>query len=240
MKLRYLIAFAVGFVSVGFSQVIFTVNATAIFSGLGYDSGQAYNFVFTTTGNSLSGNSGNLFTSTDTLWMEDFTSESQLYSGISGSGVTGTYVSPSSSAGAPTNAVGIYKDGPITRFYILVNDENSTKNIGSQTPSSVNIQKILFDVATLGPAFSYPGTYTDLTTYMTTYVGFYNSPGSTTGGSGVTDTFDVFQQFSVNSITIASAIPEPATYAAILGVVGLGVVIWRRRGVRSVVLSGQN
>lgn len=77
-------------------------------------------------------------------------------------------------------------------------------------------------VSIVGDSFSRqlytnPGTIASGLTFDTFAVYFWNTSGSTA-------------EFSIGNVSLATAaIPEPSTYAALLGVVALGGAMWRRR-----------
>lgn len=60
-----------------------------------------------------------------------------------------------------------------------------------------------------------------------TYTGFTSGSEDKVRLIGAVPYFNI--SFTITSLTIGGAVPEPSTYAALFGVAALGVAVWRRR-----------
>jgi len=100
----------------------------------------------------------------------------------------------------------------IPTYYTNIDDEQVVATIGSSNlPITIDVTSY---VLSLG---SFEGT---------SYLGFtFLVNGSEVSGSG----FYGFDATKGAVLTLNTAVPEPATYAAILGALALGLVIWRRQ-----------
>jgi hypothetical protein len=77
------------------------------------------------------------------------------------------------------------------------------------------------------PVWANPGIYTTASAYFAPYVGTYTLNNDLGAGSRVFIGAGVSMNIPMNTLTI-SVIPEPSTYAAIGGIVVLGLAVWKR------------
>jgi hypothetical protein len=204
----------------GLGQVVFTVTATANSSVYGYTAGQSYTFVFT-AGSSFGPNGMSAFDSSQNFWLEETTTEDQLWSSVSGTGALGTYVRPTSTSDAPYSNLATYTGN---RLVLLAGADIGT--IGVTAPSGSALKRVEFDLTGL-TGFAFPGTYSQPNSYFSVYNGSYTPSGSISGVVVVAGDFTSYG-FTVSGVSIG-AVPEPATYAALAGVAVLGCALWRRR-----------
>lgn len=211
------------------AQITFTITGTAAATDYGYTSGQSYTFSFVLN-TAFTNNTSSRFDSSSNYWDQELETESDIYTNIYGTGLSGTFVSPHS---ADINTPYAYVDTESAQSNIILNQGSDTPGvyIGLQTLSGTDLTVITatFNDSIIGSsAAAYPGTYTPLTTYWSNYLGTYTISGTlslySNGGTPL-------ESFSITSVTIsdASAVPEPATYAALLGLVALGLVARLRR-----------
>lgn len=213
------------------AQVTFTITATANSSVQGYTLGNSYTFIFTsTTGSDFSSTSNSSFDAGAHEYSEELTSDQQLWEAISGTGLGGSFVRPTGNASDPNSNVGSYGSGPQVFQLRAGTNRLSTLDIGMTTLTGGLVSKVQVDAdeGTL-PTFAYPGSYSSLESYYSGYGGVY---GGFLAGDDIVRLYDtsnaVFLSFDLISLQI-SAVPEPATFAALLGLGALGLVVLRRR-----------
>jgi len=232
-RLRGLLASLVclGCVATTRAQVSFTVHTTADSTGFGYTAGQSVDFVFQTSGADLSANTNNTFSPYDNLWLEDFVTDTRVFTSVSGTGLGGAFTQPTVSNGAPLSSVGAIPPGYGQLSLQAKSEAFSSPSIGL-TAGGYALEYLIANQLDWGQAFSAPGSYTPLSVFFAPYVGTHAlNPGGYVefyaGGTPV--------DFTPTSITI-SVVPEPATSAALLGGLALAlgaVAAWKRRGAGS-------
>jgi hypothetical protein len=207
------------------AQVTFTATAVASGTAGGYTNGQSYTFVYT-LGGSFANNAQSTFTGTQKSWYEDTTAADQLFTTVTGSGLLGTFTRPVATFD-PFSQLFVGTTNPLFKLQAAV-DNGFT---GLTTLDATPITLALVNVTAGMNVFTGVG-YVEPSTYFSTngYSGFY--PGLTgvvlLQGAG----FATIESFNITSVSI-SAIPEPATYAPLLGLAALGSVSRRRRLQRS-------
>lgn len=212
------------------AQITFTVTATAEnnldTAAQGYVVGQAYTFVYTLTADYPLNH--NYFPGQNNGWFEqDITNEPALFTGVGGTGVGGTYIDPIATEGSPFSFVRAY-NGNLLQLYAGAD----AGNIALTTPAGTTLTHVIASMNLEGINFAAPANYINPADYFAGYLGEYHAWGGTVGlyGGG----FDG-ATFQVTGVTIsngvsnsATAIPEPSTYAALLGLGALGFAAWRR------------
>ena len=189
-----------------------SVTASARDTALGYTAGNEYTFNWVVNegyaGNPLDG-----FTSDINRWMDASPLDSQLFSNLSGDGITGSYVKSS----YPLSYVAINND----LLYLTCTDENEGA-LGIQ----VNGDNIISFSASflITTSFSYPEAYVDPTTYLSSYIVTYAPPDS---GEVKLRTENGSIYFDYASTTIQT-IPEPSSLVLVL-TGAAGVWFTRRR-----------
>lgn len=212
--------------SPAFGQVAFTFTGTANDTGLGYTMGQTYTFTFT-TGASFANNSGSIFNATRNQWQEQYIADDQLWSGISSSGLTGTYAHPTS---AETSPIAILKvDSPYT-LYISAGANVFLDTIGLLAPNGTAIAGMEFTVEIPAATFSFTSGATTPDNYFAGADGTYTPASSMARVFGPVVFSGSQAEFTITSVTIgATAVPEPSTSVVILGLFALGFAAYRRR-----------
>ena len=244
MKLKFSLLLAgclIGAASLSAQSLIsFTFSGTATGDAdgtetyLGYTSNQAVSFTFVIADNDpvfVDLNSGG-----GVRW-EDFGQASQrLIQSVSGTGITGTWQAPVVNSGATRNSYFSVEHSPTERFtltFAVWDYTEPVENISGLSANGYDLGQIMISAYDENPlglgALPSSGGPFDL---LTASMGTYDLSGSPLGASMYDIGDDNSLDFSITSITISeySAVPEPSTYAAILGGLALvGVVAWRRR-----------
>lgn len=225
------------------AQITFTITATADADGEGYTSGQPYTFIFTL------GNFTNLSESWSnesyTSYHEEYTDDDQLWASVGGSGLGGSFVRPTGASDDPWSFL-----QTLSPAYTEIEnnngialhagtDRNGTLTVGLTTLSDTSLYAITaFLVDDALP--TWPMNQGDPTTitpynYFSAYVGntYFTSGNDENAHVGLYYVENLNGApdftFTITSLTIGSAVPEPSTYAALFGVAALGVAVWRRR-----------
>lgn len=212
------------------AQTVFTVSATASATTNNYNSGSSYTFVFTLGSGSTFGGAR---TSDRTSFQDETTADNQLWTSVGGTGLLGTYVRAVGAPGDPFNIAEVGLNPTFTDrglYLVAGSDQFPNPSIGVTTLSGTGISYFTVSVDdTALPSWTMAPSGTAPSTYFAGYAGTY------TGFSGGTDLVKIYNtagaevvSFNVTSVTI-SAVPEPSTYAAMLGLAALGFVGWRRR-----------
>jgi hypothetical protein len=221
------------------AQVTITITATANSTAEGYTATNPYTFVFT-SGPSFANTTSSIFDATLQGYGEEVSStDDQLWSSISGTGLNGSYVRPANSIGDTSSQLHAGQiDDPF--YYLQIKAVAEVSDIGNTTlnDTAVNFILVYADGGTL-PAFAFPEAYVDPIAYFASYNGTYT--GFNTGPSYADQVFVYYShsaglvQFNITSITISatSAVPEPAICAALLGAGALGIVLGFRRRSRA-------
>lgn len=205
------------------AQTVFTVTATASATTDNYVSGSSYTFVYTLgSGSTFSG----AYTSSRTSFQDESTANDQLWTSVGGTGLLGTYVRPVVNSNDPWGIAAAelppnYTDRGL--YLVAGTEQIASPSIGVTTLAGAAIYYIevsIDDAAlpswTMAPSGTAPSTY--FAGYAGTYTGFAGGLDTVT----IRDTSDnLAGSFDVTSVAI-SAVPEPSTYAAMLGLAALG------------------
>jgi hypothetical protein len=208
-------------------QITFTVSATADNTAgtieQNYTPGRTYTFVYTLTA-AYPANKY-YFPGRNTDWFEkDTASAVPLFTAVGGSGLGGTFTDPTGPQGSPFSFV----RASGSNFLGLLAGADSG-HIGVTTLPGTSLTHVIASMNLAEVDFAAPSAYTNPATYFSAYLGDHRAWGGTVGLYGGGFDGATFQVTNVN-IGNVSAIPEPATYAALLGLGALGVAAWRRRG----------
>lgn len=224
------------------AQITFTFTATADATGEGYTSGDPYTFTFT-LGNftNLSGSYPSWSRENKTRYQEETTDDDQLWASVGGSGLGGSFVRPTEDPEDPFSF--IQTEIPLNNVDLYNNaiglqagtDGNGTQTVGLTTLSGTSLYRIaayLEDAALPDwPMDQGDPTETTPYDYFSAYIGKTYTAGDTDGNYRQVGLYgeDTYFTFTITSLTIGGAVPEPSTYAALFGVAALGVAVWRRR-----------
>ena len=198
------------------AQIIFTITGTADATAQGYTSGLSYTFIYTTGASYPTAASfGNTtFNGGSNAWADTDETDPALFTSITGTGVTGTYTHDA-------DTVSVLTASSFTQFTAL----NNSLNNGLKTPANGTINNVYtyLDGGLATPTYS--GSYVSPVTYFSTREGSYSAPAGSV--VRVYYTAGDWVNFTVTNVQV-SAVPEPATYAALAGMAGLALVVWPR------------
>lgn len=208
------------------AQITFTVTATAENTAgnaaQSYTAGNAYTFAYTLTA-AYPANKY-YFPDRNTDWFEkDTASAVPLFADVGGSGLGGTFTSPTAPEGSPFSFVRAYNSN-----FLGLYAGADVGNIGVTTLPGATLSHVIASMNLADIDFTRPAAYTDPTGYFSAYLGNYQAWGGTVGLYGGGFDGATFQVTGV-SISNTTAIPEPSTCAALLGLGALALVAWRRK-----------
>lgn len=157
-------------------------------------------------------------------WIESFQSTS-LFESIYGTGLSGTFTKPYDKYDSNQSEIYSNNSGGLTTqaFYQGMFNYGANMGIYANTHPIYNIS---FHADTSSLGFGYSDSIPEVSAYMSSYAGTY----ATTSSSADLTTDAGMTYFTINSVTISTtAVPEPSTYAALVGLLALGFVAVRRR-----------
>lgn len=220
------------------AQVTFTVTGTINTTAEGFTAGDVVTFSWTLIQSPSPGQPGSVNNVSNFYWIDETAgTDSPLFASVTGSPLSGTYVRSSSSPAsrmsvASTNMLSI-KSGNWSDPLGLTYNGNAVTNI----TMDARFTGLTFDLSTGVDGQPPP----DANTYFATYAGTYTELDYSSNNNyffwvGIdTNVFEDGLPFTPTSLTIAvGAVPEPSTYAAILGAAALvGAGVLRRRTKRA-------
>lgn len=215
--------------SLASAQTTFTFIGTATDSNLDYTVGQSVTFTLT-TGPSFASNTFSSFNSTSNSWAEETTSNDQLFTALSGTGLSGSLVRPTASGGDPNSSLTTQ-----TASLNFVLSADVSTNLGISQPAGL-LRGFSAAVGFAGSPdynpFTASGSYSQPDSYFIAYDGDYHD---VSGTLQLFDPSNVTAHFAISEVIIgsASAIPEPSTVAAILGGSAFTLAAWRKSRRRS-------
>lgn len=202
------------------AQITITFTATADANAEGYTTAHGP-YTFSATFGHFANNSDSAFEpDSNNNWVENQLSHGQLFTSVTGSGLTGTITRASDPYSRidvnGTDALGLRVSG-------------DAGDMGLRSLNGTSVYLVMS--AVLPVNFTTGASYVDPVTYFSAYLGSYTP---TSGSIAMLQGFggqDDLLAFTVTNVTIAaaSAIPEPSTYALLAGAGALGLVVLRRR-----------
>lgn len=193
------------------AQVTITFNATMNQAGLGFAENDPISLVFTL-------NDAVTPDTNSASWRLQWTEQSggpAIYSAVTGTGLTGNLLPP---VGSTISVLEIQSS------YMLLQMAYGTTGLQI---NGVDINSIRAEAVGISTTFDLSGYASTPTPsdYLSAYAGDYSV--SSTGGSTAFNTAQGTFYYTITSMTI-SAVPEPSSYAAMAGLLVLGLVMWRR------------
>lgn len=199
-----------------------TVTFTGTFNGpldsdYGYVVGEDYTFSYTlhpdwSTGAQHAGTSNH-------IWWEYSSEHDPLFSAVSGSGVSGIYTGNYASIEVNENS---------SQTIFGAGDMDSMQSIGLVAPDGTSGISWIQAYVISGISHAVTGESMDFNDYFASFSGDYAVEGSIELSMVVDGFGGMGPSFNLTNVNI-SAVPEPSTYAAILGAGALGLMVWRRR-----------
>jgi hypothetical protein len=215
--------------AVASAQVTFTVNGTINSTGSGFTSGDTISFTFILVQNPPQAFTGFVNPGSLYAWEDDNAlTDTPLWTNVTGSvnsvAFGGAWARPSANNAAPYSNV--YAAGTLNPTIGLSARSDSGESIGL-TRDGDALTAIQIEGYYTGLNFDHSsGTLPAANSYFPAYAGTYGLSSSPGAFFELNDTTNI--NFTPTTLTI-SAVPEPSTYAMLLGIAALGVVWLGRR-----------
>ena len=204
------------------AQVVFTVNATANTTALGYTLNQPVTFTYVLDNFSPAAPVGGTGTGYY-QWTEEFLTDPELWTNVSGTGLGGAWSRPNATSAAPFSKLYAYNNG---LQLIAARDAGVT----GLTVNGVGLRSLEMNASYTGLDFSAitGGALPDPTAFFSTLPGTYLATSNSL--SAINDDNSSTITFTITSLTISiSAIPEPSICAVAAALGAFGFAAWRRR-----------
>ncbi len=207
------------------AQVVISFNVTPQSGQIGYNAGNNYTFSVTTGASFLTGSS-NLFFPGANQWGEEFTTDDQLFTTVTGDGLLGSFARPVSTSADANSYLFMLSNPGSDSLFVLASADDS--NIGLTTVvGALAVRGISANLGVSGATFSYPGVYSQPNGILAAAAGTYFP----TAGSFTLETSEGDFPFNVNSFTIGPAVSEvPFGVDSTTGLALLGLAsAWKLR-----------
>jgi hypothetical protein len=245
-----LVSLLLSFASVSAQTVTFTITATSTTGDYGYTNNASYTFIFTADGSRSAsdyGSQGEYGVSPS--YIISLGTEVDLWTSISGTGVSQTYVTPGSDMRRSEISMGYYGGGR----ELLLSAQNETESGGGLATGSIGLALLdgsvdlsrIYTSDLLSnnlPDFQTGSVSGNLATFFSAFTGTYNGPFTDISSSPLPSVRLAFLgsdgegpintdiAFTITSVAITvTPVPEPGTYAALAGLAALAFVVVRRR-----------
>jgi hypothetical protein len=238
MKINYTILALAALTLPASAAIQFTITGTAQVSKYGYVAGQSYNFSLTLAEPLVTsrwrGSDG------DEFWGEEYAWQPQLWSSVTGTGITGTFTRPLGDYFSPYSELELWGDSDQSAIYCWAGNDYA-ENLGLIAPdgqtmiSDVGFQTVM--TARDFPVSDWPAEYVDPNSYFSSFTGTYaNGQASNNWMTMHTEGWSDRVDFTPTSLTIsntdASPVPEPANGLALAGLLSGGLLVRLRKGGR--------
>lgn len=212
------------------AQILFSFQLTATNGALGYTSGNTYTFNFTLNDYTPATPAGLALTNNLYSWSEESTSDPILFSSFGGDSLAGTYTRPSD----PANQIQVLdsSQGTANRLLFASFVESGSSNGLTVNGSGNAFNSIQIRATFTGLTFEVEqDTLPNPIDYFSAYMGETYLVDFSIDASVTDAALTAQANFNIVSLTItdASVIPEPSAYAAIFGLLTLGLAVCRRQ-----------
>ncbi|MBN1403722.1 MAG: PEP-CTERM sorting domain-containing protein [Opitutales bacterium] len=202
------------------NNVTLTFTGTSDTTNFGYTIGQ--NVSFSIVLNDAVMTTGSFDDSVATFKDENTYNDADIYSSISGTGLTGVWERPSQFASDPYSRL-LYNSSGVLEVYA-----GTGKDYGiGLSASGTELSTVRFYVTLTGFAPTDLDSTANPCTFLSSYVGTYDVSDS---HYAYFDNYD--NLFTISQVQI-SAVPEPSQAAAFAGLGVLALAAWRRRRARA-------
>ncbi|MEI8343158.1 MAG: hypothetical protein WCH43_16675 [Verrucomicrobiota bacterium] len=208
-----------------------SVTGNAKTTTLGYNENQSYTFNWVINDDYTGSVAYDKFVPDDlNRWYVEVTSNSRLWSSVSGDGLVGTYSRPSGSNWAPFDLLENDKSVSTTSIKLLAgNDDPLTSSMGL-TANGTEVSLVESNLL-IGAKFAFAGVFTNPAEFFADYVGTYSLPGY----NGIANYIRIYDisynsvDFAPTSVAISmSAVPEVTSSFTMLGLISSGLLLRRR------------
>lgn len=206
------------------AQVSITVTGTitSAHASHSFTNGDALTFTFAVNDFAPASVNGSFTTGSESIWNEETVSHPILFSDLTGTGLAGTWVRPMADTISPASLLRVFDGSGIGLDMGADSGAATGLTHNGLEFNLVTVSAILSNFnAVTGGSLLYPKDY------LETILGAYTA----TAGTGQFAAGGFTSNFAVTGVNITtSAVPEPSSYAAMLGGLALvGVMLRRRR-----------
>lgn len=222
------VLFTLGFFVSAFTaqaaQVIFTINGFVTSSTVsGYQVNDPITVTYTSSGDAVTASTGGLYE-----WYEEDTTDQPIFTNVSLSGASGTWVRPNSSVSAPESVLVVIDNTDDDIAFLgaadIPDDPNARNGL---TIGSVPVTTLFSQAQVANSPFVYGAAPLDVSDYFSGYGGSYTLISYADTPSFIELLNGQKINFSATNLTIT--VPEPSTALVLFGSAGIFLCQRRRR-----------